>query len=292
MTGLDLRSIARRLGGEVSGRQVLAPGPNHSARDRSLSVRLSWQAPDGYIVFSHAGDDFAACRDHVRAKLGLSHVMPTRRDAPVAPAPSDHAARIARAAALWADGLDPHGTVVERYLASRGLELPQGADALRYHPRCSWRDQDRAETIRVPAMVAGMRAIEGDAITAVHRTRLTDAGVKLGRRMLGIAAGAAIKLDRDTEVTHGLAVGEGIETVLAAQQLGFRPVWALASAGAVASFPVLPGVEALTLLAENDPASDRAIRQCAERWHAAGREVVIVTPNFGSDLNDAIQGAA
>jgi len=292
MTALDLRSIAVALGGEVSGRQVLAPGPNHSARDRSLSVRVSWQAPDGFLVFSHAGDDFAACRDHVRAKLGLPQLAPTRRDAPVAPAPSDHASRIARAAALWADGLDPHGTVVERYLASRGLELPQGADALRYHPRCPWRDQDRAETIRVPAMVACMQAIDGDAITGVHRTRLTDAGVKLGRRMLGIAAGSAIKLDPDTDVTDGLAIGEGIETCLAARKLGFRPVWAMASAGAVAGFPVLPGVEALTLLAENDPASDRAIGQCAERWHAAGREVMIVTPTIGSDLNDAMRGAA
>jgi len=116
VSGLDLRTIARRLGGEVSGRQVLAPGPNHSERDRSLSVRMSWQSPDGFIVFSHAGDDFAACRDHVRLKLGLPQLAPTRRDAPVAPAPSDQAGRIARAAALWTEARDPHGTVVERYV--------------------------------------------------------------------------------------------------------------------------------------------------------------------------------
>jgi hypothetical protein len=36
MIVLDLRSIARALGGEISGNQVLAPGPGHGPRDRSL----------------------------------------------------------------------------------------------------------------------------------------------------------------------------------------------------------------------------------------------------------------
>src|SRR5260221_11944123 len=41
MTALDLRAIARALGGEVSGRRVLAPGPQHSPKDRSLCVSLA-----------------------------------------------------------------------------------------------------------------------------------------------------------------------------------------------------------------------------------------------------------
>ena len=38
----------------------------------SMTVRLSPSAPEGFLVFSHAGDDFAACRDHVRTLLGLA----------------------------------------------------------------------------------------------------------------------------------------------------------------------------------------------------------------------------
>ena len=71
MTGLSLRELARQLGGEVAGGQVICPGPGHSARDRSLSVRPDLAAPDGFVVFSHCGDDFRACHDHVRQRLGL-----------------------------------------------------------------------------------------------------------------------------------------------------------------------------------------------------------------------------
>ncbi len=219
----------------------------------------------------------AAC--HAAAKLAVA---------------SDHAARIARAISIWDEARDPCGTLAEVYLRGRGLDLygDVAGAVLRFHPACPWRDEERQQTIRVPALIACMRAIDGDAITGVHRTRLSSEGCKLDRRMLGIVAGAAIKLDADGDVTYGLHVGEGAETVLAAQQLGFRPAWALGSAGAIATFPVLHGVECLTLLAENDPTNARAVDTCARRWHAAGREVIVIEPRIGSDMNDALRGAA
>jgi hypothetical protein len=65
------KQLATALGGEVSGHEVLAPGPNHSAKDRSMSVRVDPSAPDGFVVHSFAGDDPLHCKDHVRAKLGI-----------------------------------------------------------------------------------------------------------------------------------------------------------------------------------------------------------------------------
>ena len=53
----DLQTLAKALGGEVNRSQVLAPGPGHSAIDRSLSVKLDSNAPDGFLVHSFAGDD-------------------------------------------------------------------------------------------------------------------------------------------------------------------------------------------------------------------------------------------
>jgi RecA-family ATPase len=72
----DPRSLARALGGDVNSGQVLAPGPGHSATDRSLSVKIDPAAPDGFVVHSFAGDDPIACRDHVRQKAGLSAFKP------------------------------------------------------------------------------------------------------------------------------------------------------------------------------------------------------------------------
>ena len=74
MTTADLPSIAKvaeMLGGEVRGDHVHAPGPGHSAGDRSLSVLLDSRAPGGFVVNSFAGDDAIVCRDHVRDRLGL-----------------------------------------------------------------------------------------------------------------------------------------------------------------------------------------------------------------------------
>ena len=301
MTAIDLRIIARALCGEVTGGKVIAPGPGHGPKDRSLWVIPSWQAPNGFRVHCFSPkDDWREARDYVAARLGMApdawKQPQAAQQRPVAPSPvsNDDVARTARAAAIWQEARAPRGTLAEIYLRSRGLDLTDdvAGAVLRFHPACPWRDEERQQTIRVPAMVAAMRAINGDAITGVQRTRLSSEGCKLDRRMLGIAAGSAVKLDDDAEVTMGLAVGEGSESVLAARQLGFRPAWALGSAGAIAAFPVLAGVECLTLLAENDLTNARAVDTCAQRWHAAGREVIVVEPKGGNDINDAIWGAA
>jgi len=72
-----LHELARALSGEISGGQVRCPGPGHSARDRSLSIKLELGAPDGFIVHSHApGDDDLKCKDYVLERLG----RPRRND--------------------------------------------------------------------------------------------------------------------------------------------------------------------------------------------------------------------
>jgi hypothetical protein len=38
-----------------------------------MSVFIDWQAPDGFRVHPHApGDDWRACRDHVKRLLGIN----------------------------------------------------------------------------------------------------------------------------------------------------------------------------------------------------------------------------
>ncbi len=280
----DLQSIARALGGEVVGSQVLAPGPGHGPRDRSLSIKVSATAPEGFIAFSHAGDDFATCRDHVKRALGIER---EHRRAPrptltlVHSAPPDHGDGATLALRIWRESIDPHNALIEGYLTSRGLSLDDdiAGEVLRWHPG-------------VGAMVALFRNIETDKPQAISRTFLDPDGRKLNRKFLGPVGGAAIKLDPDDAVTGGLHIGEGIETCLAARLLGLRPCWALGSCTAIASFPVLPGVEALTILREHDDANARAADTVTTQWQTAGREVFDAWPNTGKDINDALLGVA
>lgn len=105
-----------------------------------------------------------------------------------------------------------------------------------------------------------------------------------------MAADAAIKLDGDDEVLEGLCIGEGVETCMSGRRFGLGPSWALASKGQIAKFPVLSGVEVLTILAEPD--AETEVRDCGQRWHSAGREVLINRAIGGKDLNDALRRGA
>jgi AAA domain len=73
---LDLKNLAQALGGDISRDQVLAPGPDHSPADRSLSIMLSTSALVGFVVNSFAGDDLIVCKDYVRQKIGLPAFQP------------------------------------------------------------------------------------------------------------------------------------------------------------------------------------------------------------------------
>jgi putative DNA primase/helicase len=310
---IDLRAIARVLGGDVVGHQVLAPGPGHSDGDRSLAIRLSSTAPDGFVCHSHAGDDWQTCRDHVRRKLGLPDWQPgdeqdrrvhrsrvrafdrmaVDRESEKRPLTDDDLARIERAVAIWHDGIDPQGTLAQTYLnVHRKLELGDdlAGTVLRFHPRCPWRNENTGNTDRVPALIAAFRSVDDGTITAIHRIRLNADGTKAGRRMLGVVHRAAVKFDGLEG--EELVIGEGIETCMAARQLGYRPAWALGSVGAISFFPLLEGVKRLIILGEAGNASEQAIKMCGRRWSRAGRRVRIAYSEIGCDINDALMGSS
>jgi hypothetical protein len=135
---------------------------------------------------------------------------------------------------IWSDAIDPHSTLAEAYLHSRGLELPD-EPVLRFHPRCPC-DKDR-----LPAMVALMSdPLTGDP-RGIHRTFLLPDGsgkadIPEPKMMLGDAG--VVRLYEPE--TAGLGLAEGIETALAvAQCVGWGPVWAAGTAGAIGRFPLL-----------------------------------------------------
>jgi putative DNA primase/helicase len=214
-----------------------------------------------------------------------------------------------RAGNLWREAHSIHGTHAACYLEWRhvlGAALEAGDGVLRFHPNCPF-----GEGARHPCLIAMRcdihsdepRAIQRIALTeglmsAIQRTTFTqfiEASGKIARRTLGPKTGTAIKLSSDEIVTQGLTVGEGLETVLAGMVKGFRPAWALGDAGNVENFPVLGGIETLTILVDNDASGrgQRAALECSARWTRSGREVLRAVPNQnGYDFNDMLIGSA
>jgi hypothetical protein len=290
---VSAEAIFQALGGSRHGQGfvVRCPVPSHGQGRGDRRPSLSIRDFHGRLLFKcHAGCDPRDVLRELRRRGLLDGAERARHRPLVVPPKSRPSDRdgIRRALALWNDASDPRGTIVEVYLESRGLGLPVviAGEVIRFHPRCPFGDE------RLPCMVALFRDIISNEPLAVHRTALTPSGQKVARKMLGPVLGAAIKLDSDADVTLGLVLGEGLETGLAARQIGFRPVWALGSVGAVAKFPVLPGIEGLTILREQDDASAKAVQRCGNRWAAVGREVIVASPRRGSDVNDSLNLAS
>jgi putative DNA primase/helicase len=202
----------------------------------------------------------------------------------------DDAGRIAQALAIW-DGTAPlRGSLAERYLHQRGIEVREDAalDVLRFHPSCPFGSR------RAPALLALIQDIVTGEPLGIHRRELTADATSAGPpKILGPKSGGAIRLsDGDG---GELTIGEGIETCLAGTMLGFRPAWSALDAGGITSFPLLDHIRRLTILVDNDVRNtgQKAATECRERWLAAGKVVRRVMPETpGHDINDLLLAQA
>jgi hypothetical protein len=187
---------------------------------------------------------------------------------------------------IWEQAQPIEDTLAAVYLNRRGLVVPDGVSgrSLRFHAACPFESATKA------CMVGLFRDIASDKPVAISRRPIGADGLKLGKpKFMGPVGGAAIKLTADEDVSYGLTIAEGIETALAGMMLDFRPAWVLGSSGAIARFPTLSGIEALTILVDHDEkgTGHRDATECSRRWTAAGREVRRVVPRcVGCDMAD------
>jgi len=292
-------SLAAVIGETVplkrTGRLLMALCPFHGEKTPSFYV---W--PDHYHCFGCGahGDVFdwlmrtrqIPFAEAVRLLAGgvtrASHSTAVR---PLAVSRESQAADVARnrelARRVWCAAQDPHGTPVEAYLRHRGVRLPD-EPVIRWHPACPRTGGP------LPAMVAMMTCPVTGQPTGIHRTFLLPDGSSKAlmdkpKMMLGRAG--LIRLA--SPCTEGLGIAEGVETALAAMQvIGWGPVWAAGSCGAIQRLPVLPYT--LTVFADSDGPGVRAARVCAARWADAGREALIHIPPDGTDWADAVRRLA
>jgi hypothetical protein len=283
-------------------RRAPCPECNKGRRDDALSITVK---PDGSVVWLCHRCDFKggmrAPGERPRAFRGKPQPPQPEHQYPVLSGPW----RL-----FWRHDCLPltDGSPAAAYLRGRGCSLPHPGGDLRWCP-----DARHPCGHVGPALVVALvtDAITGDPLN-LHRTwikpdgsgkaEIAESGAFRPRLLLKNhrKAGGVIRLWPDDAVTCGLLIAEGIETALTAA-IGFGLAWSCIDAGNLGALPVLPGIEALTIVADHDPpnprtgkrAGEEAACECARRWVAAGCEVrVWRAPEPGNDFNDFAKEAA
>jgi putative DNA primase/helicase len=230
---------------------------------------------------SSIGDAIAYALRYLGPSFGVSTQIPR----PVDRKEADDAIRIRRALQIWSGVLPLRGSLAERYLAGRGIRVPdESLEVLGFHPNCPFRGTT------APALVALIQDITTGEPVGVHRRELTrDAKAAAPPMSLGPKSDGVIRLS--PAISAELAIGEGVETCLAGMMLGSGPTWSVLDAGGISNFIVLEQVQHLTILVDHDVSGtgQRAAAACRDRWLAAGKHVRLVMPNTpGHDLNDLL----
>jgi phage/plasmid primase-like uncharacterized protein len=290
----DLRELQRVHEGDLShgGQRLLMPGPGHTRRDRSLSVR---RAPDGrLLVHSFVGDPLATILDYLGVEAGQGRApSPQEAQQEREARQREAAAERARKAAfcnLVSAGTEPAaGSPVEAYLRSRAITGPI-PEALRFHPAAPLGYEGGGV---YTAMVATVTSADGPP-AGLHVTFIKpDGSAKAfgdrSRRMFGNMGGAAVRLSATTP--GELAVAEGIETALSWRELSGQAVWACMSAALLGTFTPPTEVRALTVAADGDEAGRREAAKLVDRVKRRCATATAAAPD-GRDWNDVLREAA
>jgi Toprim domain len=214
------------------------------------------------------------------------------------PAPTSMAGRIpgqtgsAAARRLFGMSQPISGTVVETYLRERGIIALHEDGALRFHPRCYYRSDEKSPTEIWPAMIARVTDLDG-RITGVHRTWLDPSGrskapIETPRRAMGDLLGNAVCFGLADDV---LAAGEGIETMLSLRcVLPTMPMAAALSANHLAAMRLPLTLRRLYIACDADRVGEVAAMTLTERAEAAGIETILLLPKHG-DFNEDLRAS-
>jgi hypothetical protein len=237
-------------------------------------------------------------RCHAHGGIRGDRVLTAHRGdrAPAAPAGPDpreeakkQASAIAACRAIWKQVQPLAGTLGEDYLRLRHCALPPADGDLRFHAAlfCPEIGHD------LPALVAKVTTVTANKAIGLHRIWFRPGEPKAIKKMrLGASdAPVCIRLWPDDAVTLGLGIAEGVETALAAAQ-AFKPMWSTIDAGQMAKFPLVAGIESLTVFTDYDKAGLDAAKAVGQRYMKAGRNANVLRPQFvGEDFNDVISKA-
>jgi putative DNA primase/helicase len=186
----------------------------------------------------------------------------------------------------WESAAPTAGTIAETYLANRGLRF-NDAEGLTLRFRTRHGRKGPAGSLEYhPAMLALLRDVRTGHPAGLINIYLRPDGVDRlrdpkGKTSWGAAGGAAVMLSPFDDVTMGLTICEGVETGIALVMAGLAPTWACGGASNLASFPVLAGIDALTIAVDADEPGQNAAETVAARWRQADHEVIAIAPPVG-----------
>ena len=188
------------------------------------------------------------------------------------------------------------GTLAEVYLRRRGLD-PSIADtqALRFHPRCYYREADDAPSRTYPALIAAVTNA-GGTLTGLHRTWLDPARpgdkapVSSPRRALGALLGAGVRFGAASDAGLSvLAAGEGLETIMSLRMaMPDLPMIAALSANHLAALTLPSRLGRLYVAVDPDRAGRGGMERLSRRAREAGTEVFALSPRLG-DFNEDLR---
>lgn len=288
-----LREIVVRLGGDLysGGTRACVPGPGHSKRDRSLSLRLM---PSGRLVWHSfvPADPDEVCKHlgldgRPEGKMSASEALQAQREYALEQRAAN-ARRIAFCREIWRSTQSAEGSPVETYLRDvRAIRAPI-PPVLRYGLAVPVGYRSTAP--RLPAMVALAQRPDGLPaglhITFIRPDGSEKAALPNPRRMFWSLEGGGIRLSHTPRPGASLAVAEGVETALSFRDRTGEPTWAAGSAVGLSQFIPPTRLSRLIVAADADDGgaglvAARELAARARRWC----DVTLAPAPAGKDWN-------
>jgi hypothetical protein len=313
----DILGVAERLGARLTktGRWWIGPCPLGCAKDDGFVInpgmqvftcRPSWAKGDVITLAQHIlCGSFVETLEFINGSGIRQAAAPVEPTKAVGEAKKKKEAFVRRTIATIVRELVPvRRSPGERSLCeTRGIDTDaiadvlERTDAIGWHPAVYFNQPGHPLHGRRLGCIVGIMSdpLTAQPTGAISRTYLDGDLKKIGRAKTlktdAMAVGI-VRLSPDEDVLEGLYIAEGLETALAAMAFRFRPIWSTGSGTIMAKFPVLSGIEALTIIADNDEngTGERDARKAAACWVQAGRKVRIIRPKIiGEDLSDVVR---
>ena len=296
---MNAHEITKALGGHWHGSYGMSLCPSHTdGREPALKVSNDDRKDDGIDLHCFGGCDWRDVKEVLRRRglLPERERKPTQRGRqkrqkatrwpePRSEDSDDAARRITAARGIWRASQSAQGTLVQKYLRSRGILL-EAPPSIRFHPGLD----HKPTGLVFPVMLAGVQAPDRQ-ITAVHRTYLlpdgsAKAGVINPKLAKGVIGSGAVRLAKAGPI---LGICEGVETALSCMEIFGLPVWC--ALGSRLDRIVLPAeVRKVVVLADAGNAGMAAARKAVATFVRQGRGATICVPEIG-DFNDVARRA-